>query len=120
MLRETNSLATSRFGINSTEFDRALAQARMERAEAVADMVIAVSRFVKRLFTGLVEGHKRRAAYAELNSLDDRMLRDMGLSRGELWAAVDGLAERGPSNDNELAATPVVAANENRPKHRAA
>ena len=120
MLRETNSLATSRFGIDASELDQRLMQARMERAEAVADMVIAVSRFVKGLFSGLVEGHKRRTAYAELNSLDDRMLRDMGLSRGELWAAVDGLADRGPSNDNQVAATPAVAANENTAKHRAA
>lgn len=120
MLRETERQAAARFGINSSEFDRRLAQARMEQAEAIADMVVGVSRFVKGLFTGLVDGHKRRAAYADLNSLDDRMLQDMGLSRGELWAAVDGLADRGPSNDNQVAAAPAVAANENAPTHRAA
>lgn len=123
MLRQTSSLATGRYGLDSEEFERRLAQARLERAEAVAEMFAAIYRGVKGLFAGLAEGHKRREAYAELNSLDDRMLRDMGLSRGELWAAVDGLSDRGPSNDNQVAAKPAkpaVAANENSPKHRAA
>ena len=121
MLRETERLAASRFGIDSAEFDRRLALARQERAEAVAQMGRAVSGWVKGLFSGLAEAHRRRAAYAELNGLDDRMLRDLGLSRGELWAAVDGMVDRAaPSNDNQVAATAAVAANENSPKHRAA
>lgn len=35
--------------------------------------------------------HERRRAEAQLISLDDRMLKDIGLSRGEIMAAVHGL-----------------------------
>lgn len=39
---------------------------------------------------------RRRAAVAELSGLDDRMLADIGLSRGQIRAAVDSAAGFGP------------------------
>ncbi len=40
-------------------------------------------------FEGLRRWHKRRKAIAELSTLDDRMLRDIGISRGEIREVVD-------------------------------
>ena len=41
------------------------------------------------------ERRQRRAAISELRAVDDRTLKDMGLTRGEIVAAVDGLVYRG-------------------------
>jgi uncharacterized protein YjiS (DUF1127 family) len=41
------------------------------------------------------ERRRRRAAIGELRALGDRTLKDMGLTRGEIVAAVDGLVYRG-------------------------
>ena len=38
---------------------------------------------------------RRAAAIRELRAWDDRMLKDVGLTRGEIRAAVDGELERG-------------------------
>jgi len=101
-----------RLGISQEELSYRLALARHERAEVVASIAHAAIRGVSRLFTGVAESFRRRAAYDELNGLDDRMLRDMGLNRGELWAAVDGSARQEPSNDNAV----NVAANDDAPR----
>jgi uncharacterized protein YjiS (DUF1127 family) len=68
------------------------------------------------------EWRKRRAAIDELAALDDRWLKDIGLYRGEIEAAVDGLLERGLPAGADRRARPVQtyrgaapAANENRP-----
>jgi uncharacterized protein YjiS (DUF1127 family) len=52
-----------------------------------------------RLIGGVLAGWRcrlrRAAALRELRAWDDRMLRDIGLTRGEIRAAVDGELERG-------------------------
>ena len=117
MLRQTemSSLAT-RYGMDPAEFEARLTEARLERARAFAQAGRTIAGWVKGLFAGWVEAYRRRAAYDELNSLDDRMLRDLGLSRGELWSAVEGQARvaagAGAGNDNERA----VAANDDAPR----
>jgi uncharacterized protein YjiS (DUF1127 family) len=118
MLRQTETMhsTSGRWGMDPAEFEARLAAARKERAEVLAQIGRAIARGFKGLFAGVGGSLRRRAAYDELYALDDRMLRDIGLSRGQLWAAVEGHVERGPSNDNRAAA----AANENAPKHRAA
>src|SRR5262245_28316944 len=58
---------------------RVIARARAYRAAAIRDVF-------HRLF-GWV---RRRAAAAQLHSLDDRMLKDIGLTRGEIEQAVHG------------------------------
>jgi uncharacterized protein YjiS (DUF1127 family) len=122
MLRPTETTIAStarRHGIDPVELEARLAQARRDQAAAVAQLGRSVIDGFKGLFAGFGNSLRRRMAYDELYALDDRMLRDIGLNRGELWAAVEGGVERGPSNDNRKAeARP--AANENAPKHRAA
>lgn len=54
-----------------------------------------LARLMGRAFERWRERRQRRAAIAELQALDDRALRDIGLTRGEIIAAVDGLVHRG-------------------------
>jgi uncharacterized protein YjiS (DUF1127 family) len=39
--------------------------------------------------------HERQATIRDLRAWDDRMLKDIGLTRGEIIAAVDGQLQRG-------------------------
>jgi len=41
-----------------------------------------------------VRGRRRRIAIAQLSSLDDRLLADIGLTRGQIELAVDGMLPR--------------------------
>jgi uncharacterized protein YjiS (DUF1127 family) len=58
---------------------RVIERARAYRAEAIRDLF-------RRLFGWI----GRRAAVARLQALDDRMLKDIGLYRGDIEAAVRG------------------------------
>jgi uncharacterized protein YjiS (DUF1127 family) len=58
---------------------RAIVRAKAYRAQAFRD-----------LFDRLVNWIKRRVAVARLQRLDDRMLKDIGITRGEIEAAVRG------------------------------
>ena len=61
------------------------------------------------------EWRRRRAAIRELRTLDDRALKDMGLTRGEIVAAVDGQihgrepVRREPKPQRTADAAPVAA-----------
>ena len=60
-----------------------------------------IKSFIDRLTTRLVCHTARRKAIAELSSLDDRTLYDIGLFRGAIGAEVDGsLAARGCSGQS--------------------
>jgi uncharacterized protein YjiS (DUF1127 family) len=58
---------------------RVVERARAYRAEAI-----------KNLFRRLFGWIRRRAAAARLHALDDRMLKDIGLNRGDIEQAVRG------------------------------
>ena len=119
MLRhsENGTAGAARMEPAHSGFEAHMAAARQARAEVMVAIGQAVGAWVKQRFAGLANAYRRRMAYDELNGLDDRMLRDLGLSRGELWAAVDGQARptrsgSAASNDNRAAA----AANDDSPR----
>lgn len=85
--------------------------ARRQRAEMVARSVNAVGRGLLSALTGgarRVDGglravyraqrrrRQRRAAIRDLRTLDDRILRDIGMTRGDIPEVVDGLLSRRP------------------------
>ena len=89
-----------------SEFQYYIEQAHESRAEAMARAgylaVAAAGRVARVAGTAVQAGLRavsawrdKRAALREILLLDDRMLRDIGLTRADAWAAVDGtLRER--------------------------
>ncbi|MGE0714374.1 MAG: DUF1127 domain-containing protein [Alphaproteobacteria bacterium] len=75
-------------------FEEVEAKARMMRAEmfgkALAGFAHAIAAAPKSIFAGAKRWTEQRRAYEELMALDDRQLRDMGLSRSEIPAVVAG------------------------------
>jgi uncharacterized protein YjiS (DUF1127 family) len=59
----------------------------------------------------IAEWRDRRAAYDELAGLDDHMLADIGICRGDIPGIVTGLVEPG-----ENFGAPVRNANDNQPR----
>lgn len=80
------------------------AYARRIRAEAIANLIVTGWNAVKGAVATFNAYRADRRAMAELDALDDQMLRDIGLSRSQIPAAVAGLIERRAS---------VAAVNEN-------
>lgn len=83
-------------------YEQVMQQSRELRAEAFHDGVAKVgsafSRVTKSLAAGVARARTRRRALDQLHRLDDRMLRDIGLERGNLEEAVDAtLEQRAPS-----------------------
>ncbi len=84
------------------------AQARRLRAATVSDLIKKAGSVTKILFARYQTWRKQQQAIAELYALDDAMLRDIGLSRSEIDAAVEGKLYRplagklafGASNEN--------------------
>lgn len=73
-------------------------QARMARARAIRDQLrlpLGLARrtaaAVAALWRAGARRRQRRQAIRELGALDDRALRDLGLGRSEIEAAVDGV-----------------------------
>lgn len=68
-------------------------RARVHRAEIIGEMI---GGGIASLWGHIRTALRRRAAVAELNALDDRMLADIGLSRSQIHAAVDSARGFGP------------------------
>jgi uncharacterized protein YjiS (DUF1127 family) len=88
-----------------------------------------LERVGRSVLSGVATARRRRAAIRQLNALDDRMLKDIGISRGEIQYVVDGQlsAERAatqtPPGHGEIARFPVrkaAVSGANEPLGRAA
>ena len=83
---------------NFVDSARLYQSARVERAEYVGSAIGAgiatLTRAVKNLAGDFAEWRAKRQAEAELAQLDDRMLADLGLSRSQISAAIDGRVQR--------------------------
>jgi len=44
--------------------------------------------------------HSRRTTYVRMMSLDDRLLDDIGLMRGDIWSAANGDFRKSAANSN--------------------
>lgn len=108
-------------------------RAHQDRADALARaghrLVVGVAGLAGGIVAVLRQWRERRRATHELLSLDDRMLKDIGLTRGDIWAAVHGeLSDRGvesapastPTEDIALSPHAIGGCNDNqRPRHAA-
>ena len=83
----------------SVDFQDYLARAEVARAQQFPKIVLAAARsFAARLvglWLGFRAGQQRRNAIGQLARLDDWMLRDIGLERSQIPAAVDGMRSGG-------------------------
>lgn len=100
----------------SANLQQVVAQAQAQRAAMIAGAFAAVGNKLASGLRRFVAAQKRRSAAAQLLAMDDRMLRDIGLTRAEVPLVVCGLATG--ETPNVLANTRTVAsatqANENR------
>ena len=74
-------------------------QENLMRGQAIAHGVSVIGEFFRGQWGKLRASFRREAVYAELRGLDDHMLQDIGLTRGDLHAVV--YANRVPANSNE-------------------
>ena len=83
--------------LSQTAVDHYLFEARRLRAERFGEFGRALGHVLKRsgerLARTLVRWQQRRIAYRELNALEDRMLQDIGLSRGQIPSVVEGMLD---------------------------
>jgi len=71
---------------------------------------------VRRLAAAFERWQARRSTYLTLRQLDDRTLKDIGLSRGMLLSVADRIATRTELNENAVPVRlPVLTANDNDP-----
>lgn len=85
------------------DFDHYLVRARALRSQSYAGLFHAIGRVIAGVFRALRAQRARKRALAELLSLDDRGLRDLGLNRAGVFFAVDHGREDvpTPANANE-------------------
>ncbi|MGH6928743.1 MAG: DUF1127 domain-containing protein [Dongiaceae bacterium] len=108
-------------------------RAHQDRADALARaghrLVTGVTRIAGGVVAVLRQWRDRRRAARSLLSLDDRMLKNIGLTRGDIWAAVHGeLPDRGiesapapaPAADIALSPHAIGGCNDNQRPRRAA
>lgn len=91
---------------------------------------VALPRAVRTALSAVAAWRDRRAALREILLLDDRMLQDIGLTRADAWAAVDGtLRDRARDRsapeivdvrDVALSGYAVAGCNDNGERRRAA
>ncbi len=87
--RQLDDIGLTRSSIHDAVYGRQVAN-----GEALARGLMALGR-------RLAEWRRRQLARQELLGLDDRMLSDIGLSRGDIEAAIRGVVVPGQDADNE-------------------
>ena len=83
----------------SVDFQDYKARAEVARAQQLPNIVFGAGRALAArlagLWLGFRAGQQRRMAISQLASLDDWLLRDIGLERSQIPAAVDGMLSDG-------------------------
>jgi len=82
------------------DFEHYLLRARQLRSQAYRGVFYAIGRGIAAWLKSIREQRKRKRALAELLSLDDRGLRDLGLNRAGVYFAVDHGREDVPAAAN--------------------
>lgn len=118
--------------ISQDQLEDRLRAARAERARVLAELLRRIPSALGKFFAGWTRRAERNAAIRELGRLDDAMLKDIGLYRGDIWYAAEAtsrgidvrdqapvvettpvlrpLPDTGsPANDNRDRATPALA-----------
>ena len=68
-----------------------------------------IASFLHDLFQSYRRMRRRRTTQRQLSALDDRMLRDIGLERGDIELLVNDLCAQTPSHDDARGAeTPIT------------
>jgi uncharacterized protein YjiS (DUF1127 family) len=121
-----------RYYVGQAHDARAEAMARVGHlaATAVARAAVALPRVTRQALQAVADWRNRQVALREILALDDRMLQDIGLSRADAWAAVDGtLRQRTPEpdpidapayRDIALSAEAIAGCNDNGERRHAA
>ncbi|WP_341703499.1 DUF1127 domain-containing protein [Ferrovibrio sp.] len=100
-IEQTNSLNSYSYHyLGLSDFVQLEMEARRMRARAIAGAIRHAWRY-------LADSFRRHVAEAELRSLDDRTLHDMGLNRSSIPAAVAGEVWRPGAPSNDAAAAKV-------------
>lgn len=102
---------------SAEEIARITAEANAMRARAVRDVLNQLAGAVRKVFEAVSEARYNARVYNELQSMDERMLKDIGINRGDIAAVVHGLKTgdadaRSGANENTApaAAAPRPAA----------
>ncbi len=62
-----------------------------EDLSVVVDRLVAVANFAGAIAGAITKWHKRNKAIRELSALSDHLLKDIGISRGEIRAVADAM-----------------------------
>jgi uncharacterized protein YjiS (DUF1127 family) len=109
---DTPSAEVRRTPEGHIDFDWYLLRARQLRGQAYAGVLRAIGRGIVGWLKSIRAQRQRKRALAELLSLDDRGLRDIGLNRAGVYFAVDHGREDEPAPanlNNQPSRSPKVA-----------
>jgi uncharacterized protein YjiS (DUF1127 family) len=99
--------------VDDAEMSRAMARARRERSDAITAFFAAIGRglvpSLRAATRGFRRWRQRQRAIRDLQVLDDRTLKDIGVSRGEIGSVVGDLMAGRPRRGAARPIRPAVA-----------